>query len=425
MSESTTLLSAIANAVQTAPPLGFGQTGSIILNLMGGKLKSGVVQEILEKANASNDLSNEAIESNKGLLVSIDDLKNIFRYVDEALALPTTIESAEKYLGYKSDDDFFNIDSHKFLSPANQVEFDKPIIEHANQWASLEQSIKELGNSLVTYSKEFVAYGKDLYEVLEDLGKYIKLKDDKAKDVVDCAMEIMSNWKSITKKQSDKTGDLYKRLQSFSDRMQNNTGDNDSIYKRVKDRMDEIHTLNLSGEKSEIEEEVKNLEKEIDSLQSEYDELVGLAFTGAAGLVFGPIGIITWAVSGGVCGGIAEKIRKEKNDKKKDLKKLQDQLNAINRVYEGVNNLYNLTTSFQSAIASALVGVQHVRIVWDSVVENLERAYTHIKNFTETGYDSYIKNLMSELNIAVGEWQECGDITKELVELFDEARKDH
>lgn len=414
-----TLLSSIAKAVKACPPPPFGQVGAALVNLMGGNPKTDVVTDIIMKAGAKAELSNSSVEGNKGLLVSSDDLQNIFLYVDTALNMPKDKTAAEEYLGYKSGDDFFKEDSHKFLDPENQVAFGTPIRAHAALWADLEQSIKNLGNELNIYAREFVSQAEEVTDVLEDLSKYLKVNgfvDKDGKDIVDCGTEMLENWKTNTEKHKQSSISLYCRLAAFKETLEK------EISVSVSARVAKISDMHLTTEQAELNTKVTNLNKEISDLQDQYDQYVGLAFTGAAGMIFPPVGIISWAVTGGVFGAKAEEVRKKKNLKKDELAPLQKQLNAINRVIGGINKLESCLIDFKTAIAAAVIGVQHINTVWDSIVKDISSALQHINNISDPQYVSYVKTLLTEVKLAKDNWKECGDITRELVGLFDDAR---
>uniref|UniRef100_UPI0006D25C21 hypothetical protein n=1 Tax=Clostridium sp. NkU-1 TaxID=1095009 RepID=UPI0006D25C21 len=101
---------------------------------------------------------------------------------------------------------------------------------------------------------------------------------------------------------------------------------------------------------------------------------------------------------------------------------MQKQLNAINRVIGGINKLESCLIDFKTAIAAAVIGVQHINTVWDSIVKDISSALQHINNISDPQYVSYVKTLLTEVKLAKDNWKECGDITRELVGLFDDAR---
>lgn len=101
------ILKAIANAANNVPPPSFGQVGAAMVNLMGGTLNISALNDVLQESDTKNEISESSVSQSKGFLVSSDDLKNIFLYVDTALNLPRDKENAEYFLGYKSNDPFF------------------------------------------------------------------------------------------------------------------------------------------------------------------------------------------------------------------------------------------------------------------------------------------------------------------------------
>ncbi len=145
------------------------------------------------------------------------------------------------------------------MLPQNQVKFDRPIVEHADQWAALVVQIQRLG-------------------------KYLR----------DYAASFLKTWKKNTRFYRDKVEVIY-----------------------------------LSAEQIELQNQIKALEDEKEGLEKEYSQAVGLAFTGMAGLLFsGPLGIISWSITGGIYGNKAEKIRKEKDTIGEKIAELQNELTA-------------------------------------------------------------------------------------------------
>lgn len=416
------ILKAIANAANNVPPPSFGQVGAAMVNLMGGTLNISALNDVLQESDTKNEISESSVSQSKGFLVSSDDLKNIFLYVDTALNLPRDKENAEYFLGYKSNDPFFEEESHKFLSPQQQVDFDIPIIEHAKLWSGLEQSIKNIGNSLNNYASVFVTNADGILEVLDDLSKYMKTKgilDADGNDIVDCGSDMLRNWKRDTEANKEKSVELYNRLTAFYDTLVS------EISVKVKQRVNKINDMHISEEQKNLQTKINELNKSIKSLKDEYDKNVGLAFTGAAGIIIPPVGIITWAVTGGVYGAKAEKIRKQMNDKKEERAPLQKQLDAINRVIGGINSLESSLIDFQTSISCAITGLEHINTIWDSIVNDITGALDKINQTSDAEYTRNVKTLITNITVARNEWEKCGDVTKELVEQFDRARREH
>lgn len=416
------MLKQIADAAEAVPAPGFGVVSSAMVNLMAGTLNQADFQEVVSTAKIEDAVSKSSVTESKGFIVTKDDLWKIFTYVDEALALPTDVTAAETYLGYKGSDEFFKDEAHAFLKPENQVEFDKPIVEHASQWAGIEHEIKALGNTLNGYAKEFVIQAGDVIEILEDLNKYMKVTgflDEDGKEIIAAGCETLDSWKKGTQVHKAEAEALKARLMEFDYTLEN------KIKAKVDTRKEEISRMNMAAEVEKLNSQVNTLKEEIKKLDDEYDECVGLAFTGAAGMICPPLGIISWAITGGIYGAKAEKLRKLKNTKKDELAPLQKQLEADNRVISGIQKLDSMLTDFKAAIVAAIVGVQHVNLVWDSIVQDIGAAQDHLNNIENPEYVKRVRNLKTEIEIAKERWNSCGDLTKELVALFDMARKEY
>ena len=74
------LLEAIAKASQNAEPAKFGQTAASVLSLMDGTSRIEAFRGIVNEAGAADELSEKAVQEQKGLIVSKDDLQCILRY---------------------------------------------------------------------------------------------------------------------------------------------------------------------------------------------------------------------------------------------------------------------------------------------------------------------------------------------------------
>ena len=261
MGNNVALLKNIAEAANRVPPPTFGMVGAAMVNLMGGTLNKAILNEVVKEADAEYLISEESIKSRRGLVVSEDDLMHIFSYVENALMLPNDIESAEKYLGYKSDDVFFKDEKHKKFSPEEQVKFDLPIINHAKGWNEIESSIKNVGNDLNVYADVFVKRADTMLKILGDLGLYIKsygLLDEEGNEIVEAGVETLELWEKNTKEKQESTQVLYDKLVQFNEVLEND------IRVSVVTRKEAISELEINEEIKKLKGDIKNLESEID-----------------------------------------------------------------------------------------------------------------------------------------------------------------
>ncbi|MCM1121511.1 MAG: alpha-xenorhabdolysin family binary toxin subunit A [Eubacterium sp.] len=416
---SNALLEAIAKAAGNAPQPKFGQTAAVLLNLMNGTPQTGPFKDIIDAAGAAGEVSNISVQNQRGLVVSKDDLKNILKYVNLAKSLPLTEADAEIYLGYKSDDPFFDEEKHKFLLPKRQVEFDLPIYNHAVQWDGLAVDIQNIGNALVSYSMSFKNKADSTIKVLEDLNQYLKvhgfIADDTGKDIVEAGTETLNLWKKDTLRHQQTVKNTYDKLGTFRSAL---TG---TIDKSIRDRGTAIRALDLGSEIEKLQQQVQDLKDDIELLQKEYNEEVGLAFTGAGGLIFGLVGILSWAITGGIFGDKAEKTRKEKNAKENELAPLEKKLKSLDQINGNISELETSTTDLSLSLASADTGMQHLIVAWDGILKDIDSAVEHLNNMDDPEYVKRVAGLTSELKDARDSWDGCYKIAEELVKCFTDA----
>ncbi len=418
------LIQAIAQASQNAERAKFGQVASAVFSLMNGVSQIEPFRDVVAAAGAVDELSQTAVQRQRGLILSKDDLKSILRYVDMAKALPLTESDAERYLGYKKDNLFFKEESHEFLLPHNQVKFDRPIVEHADQWAPLAVQVQSLGKYLSDYAQSFVKKADEVIKVLNDLNEYLIVRggviDDKSTIIVAYATDVLRAWKKNTRFYRDKVEVVYRNLNTFRNRL------NDTVSKSIEERSLAIARLNLCGEETELQQQIKALEDEKEGLEKEYDQAVGLAFTGTAGfLFFGAVGIIAWAITGGIYGDKAEKLRKQKDEKGKKIDELQARLTACSEIEGNISKLQTSLADMSHALLAADIGLQHLIIAWDSIEQDIDSAMEHLNRMDDPEYAGFVGTLKSEVVEARTSWADCENIAGDLLQCFKDAYKEY
>ena len=307
--------------------------------------------------------------------------------------------------------------------PEKQVAFDKPIYDHAVQWDPLAVEIQNVGKTLTDYAKLFASRADSTVEVLQDLNKYLKvhgfIADDSGKQIVECGTEMLRLWKDDTGRHKDNVQKTYRKLGVFRDEM------NDKISKSVVDRSKAIAALDLCTEQRDLQQEIDDLKQEIKSLEQEYKEAVGLAFTGSAGLVLGIPGIISWAVTGGIYGDRAEKIRKKKKEKNRELKPLEEKLDKYSKIDGSIKKLETSITDISHALSSADIGLQHIMTVWNSLEQDIDNALLHLNRMDDPEYVKYVFTLTNELKEARTSWAGCKKIAEDLLRCFKEAYEEY
>lgn len=416
---SNELFEAIVKASDNAPQPKFGQVAATVINLMNGTPQTDQFKAIISEAGALSEVSNVSVQNRRGLIVSKDDLKSILKYVNLAKDLPIKESDAEIYLGYNKNDSFFEEEKHKFLLPEKQVEFDQPIYNHAAQWDKLVEGIQNIGNELVSYSRDFKREADDTIDILKDLYKYLKvhgfIADNTGKDIVDAGTKTLNTWKEDTTRHQQTVKNTYDKLSMFRSTLTK------TIDKSIRERGNAIRALNMSSEIVQLEQQIQEVKKEKAKLQKQYDEEVGLAFTGAGALIFAPAGIIAWAITGGIFGDKAEKTRKKQDEKNAELEKLEKNLGTFNRISGNISKLETATKDLSLALSSADIGFQHLMIAWDSILKDIDNAVEHLNNMDDPEYVTRVVNLKNELENARDSWDDCQYIAEELVKCFKDA----
>ena len=148
--------------------------------------------------------------------------------------------------------------------------------------------------------------------------------------------------------------------------------------------------------------------------------MVNYAFTGAAGLALGPLGIISWAITGGIFGDKAEKIRKKRNKREEDRNKITQQLETADALIRFVTSTHSSVSKQCAVLDKALAGVKNLEVMWDAVVQYVDDATDKLEKIDE---GKSLLLFQGSMENAVHSWSEVKDITGELIDLFEKATK--
>ncbi|MDR0944496.1 MAG: alpha-xenorhabdolysin family binary toxin subunit A [Ruminococcus sp.] len=416
----------------------FGKTSFMMLKLMTGD--TGVLSQIPTlsvpvkatspdtyavdfAANGDETLvsetSDDSIKKSAGLFgMSKDDVINILRYVKLGLQLPTTEATAATYLGYTGSDAFSA--DHPEFSPLSFASFYQPFNTHASLWNDLENGSSGIiaqSNDLGKYGSMFNTRVNLIVNMLSNLDvtkiDNVEVPSEKDKSKMDKLADALLDFQEKTNGYSANAQALRDRLLGFQTTLGNTLQPAAEVMKSKMDALD------IAAETKALKAEIDDLNRQIKSKTDEYNKDVGLAFTGAAGFVLGPLGIISWAVTGGVYGDRAEKVRKERN-------KLQDQCDAKTKLYNNLNkvsgaveaatsNLHNLGL----AISNAVTGLNMLVAVWNSISTDIGNAAASLGQLNSK---SEVFDFIFGLADAANAWGDVPDVTTQLLAMFKEAR---
>jgi hypothetical protein len=237
--------------------------------------------------------------------------------------------------------------------------------------------------------------------------------DEDKKKMVSLAVVLDSLQKQTDTYRSSAVS-LLSRLTEFQSTLRN------TLQPIGEQMLDRLTALDLAKETQMLQKDIAQMKDQIKALQAEYDKDVGLAFTGAAGMVFPVIGIITWSVTGGVYGAKAERARKDKEDLQKKLDAKVTLYNNLNTVSAFVHKATSSIADLELALTNAIVGLNSLVTVWGSVKQYVESAAAALR---ELNSKSDLIEFSIDLSAAGDAWNAAPDITTGLLKLFNEAHR--
>lgn len=367
----------------------------------------------------TNEAPSESTSPTRGLILTEDNIIDIKRYVWNGLKLPTSVADVREKLGYSPS---FDEKAHPEIAPAAFVALNTQINTHCREWSDLEASIKSQGTSLKIFSQHFVNTGGDVLEVIQAMPVLERIKksigdihfDAEDKSLQGGLVELLSSLREDAEKHQADAHSLAERLEAYRRELEN------EIVPSTNNMNDTLVRIQQSGETAKLLEKKAKLDTEIKNLNKQYDKLVGYAFTGAAGLVLGPLGIISWAVTGGVFGDKAERVRKERNEREKERDEIIKQLDTEDKLLKFAANTHSSVSKQCAVLDKALIGVKNLEVMWNAVVQYVDDATAEMKNMNEGKSLLLFQNSMKA---AVTSWSEVKNITGELIDLFEAATK--
>jgi hypothetical protein len=303
-----------------------------------------------------------------------------------------------------------------------------PIYNHVSQWAGFESRIKQTGTDLNIFGQKFVIIGSDLVEAVNAMPILQRIKkvsgtsfevsyklDDEDNAIKMALPELLDELKKETDKRLGTTKNLADDLTQYSADMDNN------IVPAVSTMDTNLQNLNLNAEKTKLLQEKQELQKEIETQDKLYTKYCGLAFTGAAGAVLGPLVIVSWAITGGIYGAKAEKARKERNKAKADLQNVINKLASEETFVKKVGALKANTSNMKLIVDEAAMGLRNLEALWQAVGKYIEEAKNELDSI-DNGKSLIL--FKAKMENATKSWGTVRDMTKELIDLFEAAQKE-
>lgn len=411
---------ALAQKIQQEPE----QLAVVLVNAcMGRKPQLAGVPDALVTDRALSEQESHT----RGLILTEDNIVNIKRYVAFGLKLPTTEEEVHRELGYTAE---LDEKTPPELSPKAFAELHRKIQEHCKKWSNLEYEIKTQGTALNIFGADFVDTSNSILEVIQAMPVYelvtttleayaekdaasyeFTIEDQKMQGGI---LELLAAVKEHAGKCQANAHDLAEKLAQYRAEMEN------EILPAVGRKDDAMTKRSKSDARAELIKKKEELDAEIKTLDKEYSKMVGYAFTGTAGLILGPLGIISWAVTGGVFGDKAEKVRKNRNERIAERQSILDRLSAEEHLLAFVAQTHERVASQALMLEDALTGVKNLEVMWDAVTQYLDNASREVE---EMDNGASLLLFQRHMQAASSSWGEVRDITGELLTLFEQAQQ--
>ncbi|WP_144138315.1 alpha-xenorhabdolysin family binary toxin subunit A [Paraburkholderia sp. BCC1884] len=364
-----------------------------------------------------------------GGIFTKEDLINISLYVRKAKGLPVKADEVEGYVGYKSS-------GIAGLEPADITDLFQQISKHGLGWEGVHEAVFNQSIELKGFSRKFVTTGEGIIGDIKEMPVLERAKgtlggisgnkpaditygpDDRA--IAQSIGEILELMRIDAGKQQTKTAAVKQTVSDYrlilvGGKLSTGT-DTPGLEPQVARKRKTMADNKLAETIKADEDSVTEKEGRIEQLKKDYDKYVGLAFTGAAG------GIIGLAITGGIFGAKAEAARKEKNELIEEVRALKDKVSGSKKLQKAIDTLALDFSDIGTRMLDAETAMGHLEYMWASILSLIVNSQEEWKNI-EDGMK--LGTFVSSFRSVIDPWKTVGDLSGDLVKVFDEARAEY
>lgn len=365
---------------------------------------------------AMNDKENEGRDS--ALILTKEDILNIKRYEKHSLNLPITLKRVEEYLGFTSSD-------IPGLEPSDILILHKDINGHAHTWANIEGHIKLTGLTIDLFAAQFTTLGKTILDTVDKMDIVdqltttvgeLSLEDielleqmplnEKDRRIVTALSSILRNKAAEIALLQQGATELTGKLGTFSQTLA------EQLVPAVNHKVILTSRSDLDQQVKDLETDIAQLTVEIDQKNKEYKQAMKNIAWGGFG---GPIGV---AITGGIFGSKAEKARKEKNRLVAQKEAKVRELNKKRPLAAAIRNLEILFEDMRIRMDDAQESSANLRDLWAILSAYVANSADILEQITD---NKTLFEFFFEFQDVVRPWGNVKDITRDLLELFDNA----
>lgn len=389
--------------------------------------KEHIARELLIIATGQTNEYPEAREETS-LILDREAILAIKTYEKKGLNLPQTEEEVYNFLGNQDSDiqGLTNADLKKsFVAIHDNAELWSPLqigimalAAKLDNFSGMTQNEGQmafnfLADIIIKYSNdpEFTEIDPDRLDDEEYIKEILESLDTEA-DVAEEEAGMLALTKTFidllvneTQVYSQQTNELLEEIRLFQVGL---TACSDDI--KAKEKL--CDDMDLDADIEAKKDELRRQRAILQDLNAEYDKLVGLAFTGAAGGVFGLI------ITGSIYGAKADQKKKEINQKKKEINELEAEIETLERRLAIINTLDTEFEGLFAVMVQAEKGVQELITVWITINELLEASSRQCENITNA---ESVLFLLAPFSGALSPWKEVGKNAKAVSQAFQDA----
>ncbi|MHC8365549.1 alpha-xenorhabdolysin family binary toxin subunit A [Pseudomonas sp. ZT5P21] len=352
-------------------------------------------------------------------IVKKSNIVAIKRYVNLSLLLPVDLGAVERLLGY------IHADSAG-LEPRDIQALHQEIHKHALSWGTLERETKDLGGRLDLFSRGFINTGALVVDHLKSFTGYRNLFGtiDTLTPEEQAALASIPLGNSDTEKVNSLIrylGRMKSDIENFYNRVSSVKALATEFSRKItedllpainiKVRDVEAAGIEKDAKDEQLKLELKELDERIAEKLAEYSGLVGYAFTG---LVFGPIGV---AITGGIFGSQAERVRAEKNRMLERRGALLEQMRSAN-ISKLMNDLAGRLIDIRTLMVDAEKGARNLEDVWAIIWLNIDESAVRLSE-VDNALD--LNMLVLDLQAVVEPWRVISGHARALSKVFNEV----
>lgn len=350
-------------------------------------------------------------------IIRRSDVHSIRSYVKASLALPVKFEQVVTLIGSITT-------GVSGLEPERIQEFHQRVVEHANTWSPLENETKALSRRLNSFSDTFVTTGQAIVEFVNKI-EFDRFLTETLRELTDeenarfnqvlldstglKAVDAMKGYLlSVIKQTSDFISDVFKVdvLAREFERVLT-----DELIAEADIKLAAYKHSGLSGEGQDLRALIKTMDEDIERLAAAYTEQVTYVGLGAVG------GLIGLAITGGIFGSKAEKIRAEKNKLVAARKVTQRELAEHDRLIGVLSGVQQHFNDVRSRMLGAQAGAKQLADVWGYVHEYLKEALNQLESIDNM---ARLHKFKLEFSLLLNPWKRVQDYSTQISTAFNE-----